>query len=185
MTLADKANFLLSSLTVLAQIIFVVGVFIFIKYKKNKENKLCKCFVEKGLLLAFLATLASVLGSLFYSDILHYDPCKLCWFQRIFMYPQAILLGMALFKKDKGIIKYALTLSIIGGFIALCHYILQTTNVSILPCSAVGYSVSCSKIFVLRFGYITIPLMALSAFLLMIISLLFARQDKKDEVNLS
>lgn len=185
MTLADKANFFLSSITILAEIIFIVGVFVFLKYRKNKENKFYKYFAQNGMLLAFLGALAATLGSLFYSDILHYEPCKLCWFQRIFMYPQTILLGIALFKKDKGVIKYALTLSIIGGFIALCHYILQTTNVSILPCSAVGYSVACSKVFVLRFGFITIPLMAFSAFLLMIISLLFANTNQKDEAIIS
>lgn len=185
MTLSDKANFFLSSITIFAEIIFVIGVFVLIKYRKNKDAKIYKYFVQNGLLLAFLGALAATLGSLFYSEILHYEPCKLCWFQRIFMYPQTILLGIALYKKDKGIIKYALILSIIGGFIALCHYILQTTNISILPCSAIGYSVACSKVFVLRFGYITIPVMALSAFLLMIISLIFANTNQQDEATIS
>jgi len=85
------------------------------------------------------------------------------------MYPQVFLLGLALYKKDLGMAPYSLLLSSVGAVIAFYHYLLQLNIVPSLPCSAVGYSVSCSQIFVMNFGYITIPLMAFTAFLLLAI----------------
>lgn len=190
--MSEIGNFVLGILTIIAQIISVILVIIYFRHHKKEsglkkfihiffkpkdpESKTLLLVQKNGMLLAFIVALTALLGSLFYSDVLGYEPCKLCWFQRIFIYPQVLLLGIALFKKDRNIINYSLIFAIIGGLIALNHYILQVTGVSLLPCSAVGYSVSCSKLFVLRFGYITIPMMALSASILMTISLLFARQ---------
>ena len=118
--------------------------------------------------LAFTAALLATLGSLTYSEILGYEPCKLCWFQRIFMYPQVLILGFALWGKHKGsraLLDTSLALSIIGAAVALYHYLMQLGIVSEGSCAAVGYSVSCAERFVMQFGYITIPFMALSAFL--------------------
>ncbi len=86
-------------------------------------------------------------------------------------------------KKDKNIYKYVLPLAIMGALIALNHYYLQLTGTSILPCSAIGQSVSCSKVFVLSYGYITIPLMALTAFVGVIISMLFLRTGLKSDAS--
>jgi len=125
--------------------------------------------------LSLVVALVATLGSLFYSEIVNYTPCLLCWYQRIFMYPQVILFSIALFLKDKGIAIYALSLSMLGGMLALFHYYIQLSNTKLTSCSTVGYSVSCSDNFIMQFGYITIPMMALSAFilisLLMIVSL--------------
>lgn len=142
-------------------------------------TKLRTLFGNAGLRLAWVITLIATLGSLFYSDIAGFTPCTLCWYQRIFMYPQVILLGIALLKKDRSIIKYSLVLSGIGALIATYHYFLQTTKIEIIPCSAVGYSVSCTKTFVLRFGYITIPMMSLTAFVLVFLLMYYYKKFKK------
>ncbi|MEK7114916.1 MAG: disulfide oxidoreductase [Patescibacteria group bacterium] len=160
-------NQTLGILTIIAQI-FSILLFIFFFTKKSLPN-----FLKRNILLiAFAVVLIATLGSLTYSEIIGYEPCKLCWFQRIFMYPQVILLGMALIKKDYKIASYSIILSIIGAVIAGYHYLLQLGFAPNLPCSAIGYSVSCSQKFVMQFGYITIPMMAFSAFVL--IALLFA-----------
>lgn len=130
-----------------------------------------------------MVALVAMVGSLIYSEIIGYEPCKLCWLQRIFMYSQVILLGMALFKKDYKIISYSIVLSIIGAIIAGYHYLLQLGVASGLPCSAVGYSVSCSQRFVMQYGYITIPMMALSAFVLITLLLSSHYQNKGAIVN--
>ncbi len=174
--MADTVNFIFSSLAVVAQLLTIVLVFTYIKYRKN-PNDFFNTIKHHGLTLAFIASLLSLVGSLLYSDVLGYEPCKFCWFQRILMYPQVLLLGIAMWKKDTQIALYSITLSTLGALLALNHYILQLSGTSLIPCSAVGYSVSCSKLFVLRFGYITIPLMAFSAFILMIISVQFARHN--------
>jgi hypothetical protein len=86
------------------------------------------------------------------------------------MYPQTILLAIALCKKNGMLAIYNnLVLSILDAVIAGCHYLLQIGAAPELPCSAVGYSASCSQRFVMQFGYITIPMMAFTAFSLIII----------------
>lgn len=163
-------------LVVLSQILSLVYIVGFIIKRKNSNSEFVKILGDNGFILAFLVALISTLGSLFYSDVMGYNPCKFCWFQRIFMYPQVLLLGLALWRKEWNMYFYSLALSIIGGLIALNHYILQMTGSSIIPCSAVGQSVTCSKVFVMHLGYITIPLMAFSGFLLMTLAMAFYRQ---------
>ncbi len=164
------------SLVILAQILIVLYIVGFFIKKRNPNSEFVKILGDNGFKLTFIVALVSTLGSLFYSDILGYEPCKFCWFQRIFMYPQVILLGIALWKRDFNISLYSIILSVIGGLLALNHYILQTTGSSFIPCSAVGYSVACSKVFTMHLGYITIPFMALSGFVLMTLSMIFYKQ---------
>jgi|SRR3989338_631024 len=165
-------NNLLSILTVAAQVIIVILIVSLITRRKNILN----FFIKHSFLFSFIIALTATAGSLFYSEIAHYEPCKLCWFQRIFMYPQTIILFMALKRKDGNIRLYILAMSVIGALIAGYHYLLQL-GVFHGDCAAVGYSVSCSQRFVLQFGYLTIPLMALTAFVL--ISILMGIQRKK------
>ncbi len=175
-----KANIPL--VVILGQIIVVVLIVLFVFRKKFPKET---AFVEKhSMLIAFLFSSMALCGSLFYSEVAGYEPCKFCWFQRIFMYPLPIILFIAIKIKDKTIYKYVLPMAVLGALIALNHYYLQLTGTSILPCSAVGQSVSCSKVFVLSYGYITIPLMALTAFLGIIISMLFLKSSaKKDAIS--
>ncbi len=160
---------ILSVLAIIAQVTtFTLLLALFLPGKKAKQ--VIQFFGRHAIVFALAIVLVSTLGSLFYSEIAGYTPCKLCWYQRILMYPQVLLLGMAFLKKDKNIVDYSILLSGIGAAIALYHYLLQRGAVSeILPCSTVGYSVSCAKTFVMTYGYITIPLMALSAFCLVVL----------------
>lgn len=134
-----------------------------------------KILGDRAIFLAFTVALTATLGSLYLSEIAHFTPCKLCWLQRIFMYPLVIILGTALYKKRQDVAVYVLPLSLVGGLISSYHYYLQMNPQPLAPCSDIGFSVSCSDRFVTSYGYITIPWMALSAFvligLLMLISL--------------
>ncbi|OGG04415.1 hypothetical protein A2Z33_05410 [Candidatus Gottesmanbacteria bacterium RBG_16_52_11] len=116
--------------------------------------------------LALTVVLTATSGSLFYSEVLKYNPCLLCWYQRIFMYPQTVLLGLGILKNDRHVADYSLAFSLIGGIIAAFHYWGQVSASSILPCPVVGFSASCSQRFSLEYGYITIPMMSLTAFTL-------------------
>lgn len=127
---------------------------------------LTRLVANNAVLFSLIVAVLATAGSLFYSEIAGYEPCKLCWFQRIFMYPQVILLAIALWKRDDHIRLYSIWLSAVGAVIAAYHYLLQIGVISGGPCSAVGYSVSCAQRFVLQHGYITIPMMALTAFLM-------------------
>lgn len=166
MTLVSTANIILSSLTVIGQIIIALIIISFI----FRKTKILELFGKNAILFSFIVALIATLGSLFYSEISGYEPCKLCWFQRIFMYPQVILLGIALWKKNGMLAIYnSFALSTIGAMIAGYHYLLQVGIAPELPCSAVGFSAACSQRFILQFGYITIPIMAFTAFLLIVI----------------
>lgn len=177
MNLVELVSQSLTYLTVFAQVIIVV--LLISKFLPKEIKKGLLEFVTKNAIkLSLIVALAGTLGSLFYSEIAGYEPCKLCWYQRIFMYPLPFLFGVSLWKKDLGVIKYAVALSIVGGTIALYHYLMQT---GVLPgaCGVVGYSVSCSQRFVMEMGYITIPMMSLSAFGLIIALLLVGNKKLK------
>ncbi|SFA55057.1 disulfide bond formation protein DsbB [Anoxybacillus pushchinoensis] len=119
---------------------------------------------ENYLLAAWGVALIATLGSLYFSEVLKFIPCELCWYQRIFMYPQVFLLGMAFVRKQFIIARYTLMLSIIGGTISLYHYLIQ--KVPFFRNTAPSCSiVPCTGDYLNWLGFITIPLLALIAFI--------------------
>ena len=160
-SLIDLISWGLAGLTVVGGV-WLILMIIFSSLKQG--GLVVDWFKKRALKGAFGVSLLATLGSLFYSEIAHLTPCRLCWFQRIFMYPLPIILGIGLLKKEKGVFKYGLALSLIGVVIALYHYWLQVGGVESVTCGVVGYSPSCSNYFFLRFGYITIAMMSLTAF---------------------
>ena len=127
-----------------------------------------------GLWLAFLTVVLSMAGSLFYSQVAGFPPCELCWYQRIFMYPLALVLLIGLIKRDSRVFDYALALAIVGGAIALFHNYIYYSNGGLnVICQFGGIGISCTKRYVFEFNYVTIPLMSLTAFGTVIAFLLF------------
>ncbi|RXZ77850.1 disulfide bond formation protein B [Paenibacillaceae bacterium] len=120
---------------------------------------------DYALYFAFLVALVATLGSLYFSEVLGYIPCELCWYQRIAMYPLTILLGVAAYTNDTSVKKYVLPLSIIGGGISLFHYLHQKVPAlsQIKQCSQ---GVPCNVDYINWLGFITIPFLALIAFIL-------------------
>ncbi len=112
--------------------------------------------------LAFVVALVSMAGSLYLSEVADFPPCKLCWFQRIAMYPQVFLGAMALVRRDQAIRPYLALLSIVGGTISIWHLFVE--RFPDLESGSCDPANPCSIIWVERFGYLTIPAMALSAF---------------------
>ncbi len=155
-------NFL-SIATIAAQIFVALTLFSWVSNLKWKE--LSNFVSRRRLFLAFLVALTATLGSLFFSEIVGYVPCKLCWFQRIFMYPQAIILAVACWKCDELVAKYILPLSGIGILFSVYNIYVQQINAP-TSCSLTGSS--CDVIEFVKFGYITIPVMALTAFAVLI-----------------
>ncbi|MRX71567.1 disulfide bond formation protein B [Bacillus lacus] len=143
--------------------------------KASKQKK-----VENYMFIAWAASFISTIGSLYLSEVLGYIPCDLCWYQRIFMYPLVILLGIAIFKKDEKAAVYSLALSAVGGLISMYHYGIQK-----LPFLA-ERSVSCGIVpctgdYLNWLGFITIPLLALAGFaIVFIMSVLIIRTTKKE-----
>ncbi len=124
--------------------------------------------------LAGGVAVAAMAGSLYLSEIVHLIPCKLCWYQRIAMYPIAIMLLIAAWRRDNGIRLYTAVLAVIGLGIAIWHRLMQSfPSLDSGACAAVGPP--CSAPYIVEFGFVTIPYMALSSFAL-ILALLWANR---------
>jgi disulfide bond formation protein DsbB len=131
-----------------------------------------------GLLFAFLITAGAAVASLYYSEIVGWAPCTLCWYQRIFIYPSAVVLGIAWRRNDRQIYRYAGPLLLIGATIALYHYLYQ--NFSFIPTVCRIDGASCKQDYVRAFGFVSIPLMSLVGCLFAWVMVEFAREgDKK------
>ena len=133
-------------------------------------------------IIALLTAWTATLGSLYLSEVLHFIPCSLCWYQRILMYPLAIILLVGLIRRDRGIFYYVLPFSIIGIFISSYHYLLQKTD--IFTSSAVcDTGIPCTTTWINLFGFVTIPFMALTAFLIISVmgALFFLDESDSEE----
>ena len=122
---------------------------------------------------AWLIAAASTLGALFFGEIMQLPPCVLCWYQRIFMFPMALILPLGLFPLDRKVIRYGLALAVPGWGFAAFHQLLVAGVIpeSIKPCTR---GVPCSETVIEWFGFLTIPLLSLAAFSTIIALLLAA-----------
>ena len=120
--------------------------------------------------ICWITAAVSTLGSLFFSEIMEFPPCALCWYQRIFMFPLVLVFLAGLFPFDKSIIRYTLPIALVGWGFAFYHYLLYSGFIpeSIQPCSQ---GVSCSETYLDMFGFITIPMLSLISFSTIIILL--------------
>ncbi len=123
-----------------------------------------------GLGLAWLVATVATLGSLYYSEVAGFAPCRLCWYQRIAMYPLVVVLGVAAISGDRTVRRYVLPLTGIGGAISIYHYLLQWFPG--LEAGSCDPQAPCAAFYVREFGFVSIPFMALSAFALITVSLL-------------
>ncbi|HET7577716.1 MAG TPA: disulfide oxidoreductase [Bacillales bacterium] len=136
--------------------------------------------VGYSLYIAWLAAIVATGGSLYFSEIRGFIPCELCWYQRILMYPLVILLGIACFRGDKHIIPYILPLSIIGGCFSIYHYSEQKFSA---PSICTAGPVPCSGEYINWLGFITIPLMALTAFVIITVVLSISYKKTKNAIR--
>lgn len=120
--------------------------------------------VNKPLLLAWITSIIAMVGSLFFSERMGFIPCTLCWYQRILMYPLVVFLGIAFYRNDREIYKYMLPISIIGILMSSYHYALQKIP-SMHEFSSCTSGVPCTGQYINWFGFVTIPFLALIAFI--------------------
>ena len=120
---------------------------------------------------ASIAT-TSAAGSLYYSESLGYLPCELCWYQRIGMYSLAIILSLAVLRKDRAIAPYGLALAGAGFVVSAYHYWIQMFPAD----SSCSTDVPCSIRWVEEFGFVTMPFMALAGFFAIGASMIYLRK---------
>ncbi len=130
------------------------------------KNSLALWVGKHAVVVGLLTALAAVLGSLFYSNMVGFPPCYLCWWQRVAIYPLLVLFVVAIRNGGRDVFKYVLPLSVIGLVLSVYHSYVQWGGTPLIPCDATA---SCSKLYVYAFGYITIPTMSLTIALAMIL----------------
>jgi disulfide bond formation protein DsbB len=156
-------------LTVAANVVVLgaVGLAIAARFSEGAASILARvreAIGDSSLVLAWIVALVATLGSLYLSEVAHFTPCPLCWYQRIAMYPLVVILGIAALRSDLAVRRYVLPLVAIGSVISIYHYQLERfPSQTSVACSA---DVPCTVVWIWRVHYISIPFMALSAFAL-------------------
>ncbi len=127
----------------------------------------------------FVLVLIGTLGSLYFSEVMKFPPCTLCWYQRVCLYPLVLILGTAIWTSDHRYKRYVFPLVLTGLAIAIYHNLLYFGFISesLAPCTQ---GLSCSAKQLELFGFITIPLMSLAAF---ITTLLLVWLDRSNELS--
>ncbi|MFO0718744.1 MAG: disulfide bond formation protein B [Candidatus Paceibacterota bacterium] len=154
--------------------IFIVIFVLFLLIRNSLADKIISFVGEHVLFLSFLVSLGGLIGSLVYSEVVGFTPCVLCWVQRLFLFPQVVLFGSALLWKDKNILRYTYRLSVLGALVGAYHAFTNLGGKSLTPCTSMGGE--CSKIYVLEFGYITIPMMSLTIFIVLILMFIASKR---------
>jgi uncharacterized membrane protein (UPF0136 family) len=127
--------------------------------------------------LAALVAVTSMAGSLYFSEVANLVPCQLCWYQRIAMYPIAVILVAAAIRRDRSVRPYALTLAAVGVALSTYHYLIEWFP-DLESDGVCSVTVPCTFVWFRRLGFITIPFMALCGFLA-VIALLTCRPEEE------
>jgi len=171
----DTGTLFLALLAVASQAALVVLLLLALVARPTL-SRLRDALGDQPLHLAFVVALVSTIGSLWLSEAAGFVPCRLCWFQRIAMYPMVVVLGIAAVRRDVGARVYALPVVLIGATISVWHMLIERFP-SLESSTSCEVSNPCSIIWVERFGYLTIPTMALTAFVLIATLLVLARKE--------
>jgi disulfide bond formation protein DsbB len=140
----------------------------FIRGRNETVDGLLVAVGDASLWIAFLVAGVAMAGSLYFSEVADFIPCRLCWFQRIAMYPLAAILLIAAIRRDRSVQWYAVPIAALGASVSIYHYLiewqpdLEVGN----ACSATG--VSCAAFWFREFGFVTLAFMALCGFVAVI-----------------
>jgi len=124
--------------------------------------------------LALVTAWIATLGSLYFSEVAGFEPCRLCWYQRILMYPLTVLILVGLLRRDRDLPYYVLPLSVAGILLSSYHYLVQNGIFDTSVACVRG--VPCSARYINWSGFVTIPLLALTAFLIITLATSAARR---------
>jgi len=181
----DTMRLFFSLLAVAANVVVIGAVVLFVAARSNESAARLRDSILDSvrgyeLWMAMGVALAATLGSLYLSEIEHLVPCRWCWFQRIFMYPLVVVLGVAAWRRDTEVRLTAAILAIAGGVIAAYHYLIQ--HFPGLDSGACDPTAPCSAAYIWQWNFVSIPYMAASAFAL-ILTLIFALRTNEGRMS--
>ena len=159
----------------LALVAELAAVAILALHLTRRRHLLAAHVAPSALGFGFAVALVATLGSLYLSEVAHFPPCRLCWYQRIAMYPLVPMLGIAALRRDWGVRPYAMALAGIGAVVSTYHLLVERfPSLETGSCDPLN---PCSIRWVEHFGYLTIPAMALSGFVLILALLTTSRRS--------
>lgn len=137
----------------------------------DNNGKPTNAAAKLALLAAWTIALLGTVGSLFFSEVMLYPPCSLCWYQRVALYPLVFIVGTGLLINDRRVAAYAMPLTLLGVVIAVYHNLLYYGFIAaeLAPCTE---GVPCNSVQLELLGFVTIPLMSLAAFLAVTVCLI-------------
>lgn len=156
-----------------SHIALLIGVVYFFVNRKNPDHAPARLLMKYADVAAIAIVLGGIALSLFYSRVAGFAPCILCVVQRYFLYPQIIFLVIAWRTQKMWAYTVAWILSLAGALIALYHNYIDYGGADLFACDALGRGISCTKRYVMELGYVTIPMMSLTAFVLLLVILSF------------
>jgi Disulfide bond formation protein DsbB len=164
------------SLACWAATLAVIVLILAARFGRNERvDLLLDDIARVGLWLAWLVAVVTTLGSLYFSEIAHFTPCKLCWYQRIAIYPLSLTLLVAALRRDRRVGWYVIPVATVGAALAAYH-----TQLQAFPRQHSGFCTTtepCTVRYVWEFGFVSLPFMALSAFVFVItITMLVGRR---------
>ena len=175
---AQAITFYNTLLAILSLVALVAAVSL-ASYRAFRGEEAVASIAPYALWMAWIVALLATVGSLIYSEVLHFVPCRLCWFQRIAMYPMSIILLVGAIRKDVAAKFYALPFAVGGLAISIWHYLTQTfPNLEGGSCDPLN---PCSAKYVDVFGFVSIPFMAGTAFTLIAVLLTFYVKASNNE----
>lgn len=170
-------NVFLGTGAIILQVLTAIVLILLIS--NRKENRILDFIKNNFIPIGFFISLSAILVSTFYSEVLNYAPCLHCWIQRVFIFPQAFLFGVAWVRKDRNVFWYSWPLLLVGLVDSLYLIYLYYFNLGNEPCDATG--VSCTLHYVSEFNdYISIPTFALTGFVALLTLLLVSYFYKKE-----
>ena len=179
-TTINYFNIFLGSGAIIFQILSVIALFLlFIGKQRNSYLDFIDAHYLK---IGFIISLFASLSSLIYSEVIGFLPCYLCWYQRVFLFPLPFIFGVAIWHKERKIVKYVLPLLSVWFIISVYQNLIYyfKPDASSLPCDASG--ISCYQQLVSVFGgYISIPMLSLTTYLALLTIVLVAHFYKKED----
>jgi hypothetical protein len=169
--MSNDAILIYSTLVALLALVALAAALGLGVYRMVKGPDASDLLGDKGIWLAWIVALVAMVGSLIYSEVIHFEPCRYCWFQRIAMYPLAVILFVGAIRREFQVKFYALPLALIGLTISAYHYLIQTFP-SIEGAGSCG-AIPCTAKYVDIFGFISIPFMAGAGFIVIAVLLGF------------
>ena len=158
---------------VVAAALLVVGLLALVRVR-GPLQALRSAVEGYELWLAFVVAAIATGGSLFFSEIAHFVPCELCWYQRICMYPLSIVTLLAALANDRRVARYLLPLPLVGAGVSVYHLLVENGVVKQAQACLLSAPGGCATKWIEEFGYVTIPTLALTGFALCFAFLLLA-----------